>query len=30
MKQNESVNDYSTRFMELIGQIKTYGEKMKD
>jgi hypothetical protein len=28
MKENESVKDYSTRFLELVNQMKAYGEDM--
>jgi hypothetical protein len=30
MKENESVKDYSTRFLELVNQMKAYGEDMAD
>jgi hypothetical protein len=30
MKENESVKDYSTRFLELVNQMKAYGEDMID
>jgi hypothetical protein len=30
MKENESVKDYSTRFLKLVNQMKTYGEDMID
>ncbi|XP_038971188.1 uncharacterized protein LOC120104336 [Phoenix dactylifera] len=30
MKENESVKDYSTRFLELVNQMKIYGEEMSD
>jgi hypothetical protein len=30
MKENESVKDYSTRFLELVNQMKVYGEDMID
>jgi hypothetical protein len=30
MKENESVKDYSTRFLELVNQMKAYGEDMTD
>ncbi|XP_038979882.1 uncharacterized protein LOC120109997 [Phoenix dactylifera] len=30
MKENESVKDYSTRFLELVNQMKVYGEEMSD
>jgi hypothetical protein len=30
MKENESVKDYSTRFLELVNQMKAYGENMTD
>jgi hypothetical protein len=30
MKENESVKDYSTRFLELVNQMKSYGEDMTD
>jgi hypothetical protein len=30
IKENESVKDYSTRFLELVNQMKAYGEDMID
>jgi len=30
MKENEGVKDYSTRFLELVNQMKAYGEDMTD
>jgi hypothetical protein len=30
MKENESVKNYSTRFLELVNQMKSYGEDMTD
>jgi hypothetical protein len=30
MKENESVKEYSTRFLELVNQMKSYGEDMTD
>ncbi|KAA8525231.1 hypothetical protein F0562_007086 [Nyssa sinensis] len=30
MKENETLNDFSTRFSELVNQMKTYGEDISD
>jgi len=30
MKENESVKDYLTRFLELVNQMKAYEEVMTD
>ena len=28
MKENETINEFSFRFMELVNQMKSYGEKL--
>ena len=30
MKENENLNDYFSRFMELINQMKSYGDSIDD
>ena len=30
MKENETLNEFSSRFMELVNQMKSYGEEISD
>ena len=30
MKENETLNEFSSKFMELVNQMKSYGEEISD
>ena len=30
MKENENLNEFSSKFMELVNQMKSYGEEISD